>query len=287
LREEEADILEERREHALNTDTGPVNLINIGTDHVVEAVKEGMRADSKLPKEGLDFCRIKLLERTGGKLDMKRTGTDMTNGNGMNMLQNYSVVTDGLMKVFPEGTDMYDWLAEKTPMWRHLAESLMAVHRFLKGQDKKDDLECDVLLYDLWIAWKVAFPDVKFNKFHGLFCATRNFIHRYGMAGRVSEESLESFNAVVAEIKKVLRSMPTTTGRMKKINERLQGNLKEEVVKDRVMIDEKYTGAKRNKYRPRKRHDDRTKVISSVVGTQTYKGETFDVLSDGSWLRAE
>ena len=58
-------------------------------------------------------------------------------------------------------------------------------------------------------------------------------------------------------------------------------------MKDRVMIDEKYTGAKRNKYRPRKRHDDRTKVISSVVGTQTYKGETSDVLPDGSWLRAE
>ena len=105
------------------------------------------------------------------------------------------------------------------------------------------------------------------------------------MAGRVLEESLESCNAVVADVKRVLRSMPKTTGRLKKVNERLQGNLKKEVVKDRVMIEEKYTGAKRNRYRPRKRYDNGTKVISSVLGTKTYKGETFDVLPDGSWLR--
>jgi len=191
------------------------------------------------------------------------------------------------MKIFPEDTEIYDWLAEKTPIWRDLGEKLLAVHLFLKGQGKKDDLECDVLLYDLWVAWKVAFPDAKFNKFHGLFCATRNFIHKFGMAGRVSEESLEAFNAVLAEIKKVLRSMPVTTVRMNKINERIQGNLKQDVVKDRVMIEEKYTGAKRGKYRPRKRYDDGTKVVGLVRETRTFRGETYVVLPDGSWLREE
>ena len=246
-----------------------------------------MRKESKLPKEELKFCWIKLLERARGKFDMKRAGTEMTNGNGINMLENYSVVTDGLMKVFPEGTEIYEWLSEKTPRWQRLGEALLAVHLFLKGQGKKDDLECDILLYDLWVAWKDAYPDVDFNKFHGLFCATRNFNHKYGMAGRVSEESLESFNAVLAEVKSVLRGLPTTTGRMKKINERMQGNLKEEVSKDRMMIEEKYTGAKRGKYKERKRYDDRTKVVSSVQGTAVYKGERFFVLTDGSWLREE
>ena len=32
--------------------------------------------------------------------DMKRAGTETTNGNGINMLENYSVVSDELMKVF-------------------------------------------------------------------------------------------------------------------------------------------------------------------------------------------
>ena len=96
-------------------------------------------------------------------------------------------------------------MSEKTPRWQRLGEALLAVHLFLKGQGKKDDLECDVLLYDLWVAWKDAYPDVDFNKFHGLFCAKRNFIHKYGMVWRVSKESLESFNTVLAEVKRVLR----------------------------------------------------------------------------------
>ena len=78
-------------------------------------VEEEMMKDSKLPKEELEFCQIKLLERARGKFDMKRAGTEMTNRNRINMLENYSVVTDRLMKVFPEGTEIYEWLSEKTP----------------------------------------------------------------------------------------------------------------------------------------------------------------------------
>ena len=63
------------------------------------------------------------------------------------------------------------------------------------------------------------------------------------------EESLESFNADLAEVKRVLRGLSTTTGRMKKINERMQENLKEEVSKDRMMTEEKYTGATRVRYK--------------------------------------
>ena len=74
-----------------------------------------------------------------------------------------------------------------------------------------------------------------------VFCATRNFVHKYGMAGRVFEESLESFNAVLAKVKRVLRGSSTTIGQMKKINERMQENLKEEVSKDRMMIEDKCT----------------------------------------------
>ena len=91
----------------------------------------------------------------------------------------------------------------------------------------------------------------------------------------MSEESLESFNAVLAEVKRVLRGLPTTTGRMKKINERMQGNLKEEVSKDRMMIEENYTGAKRGKYKERERYDDKTKVVSSVQGTTVYGRTVF------------
>ena len=38
--------------------------------------------------------------------------------------------------------------------------------------------------------------------------------------------------------------MSTTTGQMKKINERMQGDLKEEISKDRMTTKDKYTGVK-------------------------------------------
>ena len=47
-------------------------------------------------------------------------------------------------------------------------------------------------------------------KFHAMFCTIREFVHRYEMAGRVSEESNDSFNGTLAEIKDRLKSMPGT-----------------------------------------------------------------------------
>ena len=78
----------------------------------------------------------------------------MTNGNGIHLLENYSFATNGSMKVFPEGTDIYEWLSKKTPRWQRLGGALLAIHLFLKDQGKKDDYECDVMLYDLRVAWK-------------------------------------------------------------------------------------------------------------------------------------
>ena len=107
------------------------------------------------------------------------------------------------------------------------------------------------------------------------------------MTGRVSKERLESFNAVLAEVKRVLWELSTMRGQIKKINEKIQGNLKEEVSKDRMMIEEKYTGEKRGKYKEQKRYNDRTKVVLSVQGTTVYKGIRFFVSTEGSWLREE
>ena len=116
LREDEANIQEKRRQHALTANIRPVNLINIATYQLEGRVEERMRKESKLPKEELGFFfRIKLLERARGEFNMKRTGTEMTNENGINMLEDSSMVTNGLMKMFPEGTNIYEWLSENTP----------------------------------------------------------------------------------------------------------------------------------------------------------------------------
>ena len=61
----------------------------------------------------------------------------------------------------------------------------------------------------------------------------------------MSKESLESFDVVLAEVKRVFWGLSTTTGQMKKNNERMQGNLKEKASKNRMMIEVIGTGANR------------------------------------------
>ena len=49
------------------------------------------------------------------------------------------------------------------------------------------------------------------------------------MAGRVSEESKESFKHVMDKKNTLLASMPITVGRVNLVNARTQGNLKADV----------------------------------------------------------
>ena len=56
------------------------------------------------------------------------------------------------------------------------------------------------------------------------------------MAGRVSEESNESFNSVMANMKKMLQRMHSTVGRIDLLNYRAQGNLKPEIIEEKLKI---------------------------------------------------
>ena len=95
-----------------------------------------------------------------------------------------------------------------------LAAAMFDVGCFMKSQKKRSPAICDDKLFVLWWRWKVAFPGKKFNKFHAMFCTIREFVHRYEMTGRVLEESNESFNGTLAEIKDHLKSMPGTKQRI-------------------------------------------------------------------------
>ena len=77
---------------------------------------------------------------------------------------------------------------------------------------------------------------MKFNKFHGLFCGTRNIVHRYHMAGRVPEESNKSFNSVMASPKNMLQIMYSTVDKIELLNYRAQGNLKAEIIEEKMKI---------------------------------------------------
>ena len=128
------------------------------------------------------------------------------------------------MGMYDPGTKEHDWLKVETRKWKRLAKALYKVSCFFKSQEKRCPMECDDLLYELWWAWKYAFPDMKFNKFHCMFCGMRNFVHRYESAGRFSEESCESYMTVLEMLKKMLQGMPQTESRVNLIAARGQSN---------------------------------------------------------------
>ena len=127
----------------------------------------------------MEFAWIKFLETRGkGKFDRKRTGTEMTNGKGMNCLQNFTQVTTAMMAMYEPNSMEHQWLWGKVHKWDALAEALFEVHCFFKSQSKRDPGECDDKLYALWCAWQDVYPGLKFNKFHGAFCVSREFVHK-------------------------------------------------------------------------------------------------------------
>ena len=153
----------------------------------------------------------------------------MTNGRGMTTLENFGKVTSGMIDLYDPQSEEYVRLERETPQWEQLAKKLYVIYCFLKRQQKRDPEECDRKFYKLWNVLKGSFTGMKFDKFHGLFCTSHNFIYKYHMAGRVSEESNEAFNAVLANVKRMLRCMSATVGRIKTINQQTQVKLKSSV----------------------------------------------------------
>ena len=163
-----------------------------------------------------------------------------------------------------------------------LADALYVAQCFLKSERKRCPSECDEKLFTLWKAWQDTFPDQSFNKFHALFCAIRSCIHKYHMAGRVSEESNESFNHVMDKQMTLLSLVTITVGRVSLVSARTQGNLKEGVSDKKLFIMEKGKEKKRGIYRPRQRHDTGTKVVTSIIGSVTFRGEKYSKLSNSN-----
>ena len=102
------------------------------------------------------------------------------------------------------------------------------------------------------------------------------------MAGRVSEESNEASNAVLANVKRMLRSMPATVGRTNKINQRTQVKLKSTVAQPGNIILDATNEKKRAPYGQRQITDGAAKLVTSVVKTVMYDNEAYFELASGT-----
>ena len=132
-KEELEEVKEKRRVHAKNTDVGIRHQILGGMDELEIKLNEGNKVGSNLANSDVQYDALKGLESRGkGHFDRKRTGTEQTNGNGMNCLQNFKEVTNALLGMYEQEHSVQQWLKEETVKWEGLAASLFDVQCFFE-----------------------------------------------------------------------------------------------------------------------------------------------------------
>ena len=122
---------------------------------------------------------------------------------------------------------------------------------------------------------------MKLNKFHGMFCCICRYVHTYKMTGRISEESNEAFNGTLADIKTRLQCMSTTSARVEVTNARMRNNLKEEILHDKVKLQDAITGKKRGRLKARARNVDDIALSSVDSEYIMFKGVIYLKLKSG------
>ena len=106
----------------------------------------------------------------------------------------------------------------------------------------------------------------------------------YEMTGRVSEESNESFNATLAEIKDRVKTMASHTQRIEITNARTQGNLKGEILDEKVQLKRATMGNKRGPQKARAQRVESGAVMTLGCQYVSFKGESYFKLSNGNMI---
>ena len=145
-------------------------------------------------------------------------------------------------------------------------------------------MECDHKLLVLWNKWEDAFPGKSFNKFHGLFCTIRNFVHKYEMTGRISEESNEGFNGTLADIKERLRCMPSHKERIHLTSAQTQGNLNGNILEEKLAIRASIEGKRRGPQKDKVQIADERSVVGGSGDSVLLRGDTYLRLQNGNLI---
>ena len=120
---------------------GVLNQILGGLDELKTKVDKGNKVGSNLPRDELGFAAVKTIETRGkGKFDHKRTGTEQSNGNGIDFLQNFKEVPKALLGMYQPDDPTHQWLTKESLKWEELAEALFEVHCFF--EKPKEERSC-------------------------------------------------------------------------------------------------------------------------------------------------
>ena len=116
--EKEAEEIREKQRELSRAELGTAQLIACGIDYVEGKFDKNITAGSDLSTNRMKHAWIKFIETRGkGSFDKKWTGTEMTNGKGMNCLQNFNKITKAMISMYDVNTQEHEWLKKRNPDW--------------------------------------------------------------------------------------------------------------------------------------------------------------------------
>jgi hypothetical protein len=236
-------------------------------------------SDSKAFRGPSQFVCRKAIQAVGGKFLTQHGGGELTNDNGMDVIDRFSEVKAFVCNVYPGDSELGRQVRDKFKLYERLAEKLLVLLRYLKSQDKRSEVEFMKILDEFLQAWDEAFPGMPyFLKLHHLMQHVYDFIKEYGMFGILSEESMEALHVLVSAIKSLTSSQPTEQ-RIATNNAKTQSISKPSIRAVSKLIDETRTGKARGSgtynIKPKEIDNDNPSTNSMQHKTITIDGQVF------------
>lgn len=238
------------------TNYGKENRIQEGIGRLLSSLDSYLEDKSKKPQGIGEFIFNKGIEMIGQvAFRPEHSGFELSHADGMKVLEKWSDIADCVAKCYDNSDEAEEFSPSiKSLMERskEIAQHLLVVSKILKSQSKQSSLQIIKLrdaIYRLSKAWRNHFPNTTiFLKFHHVEAHVLDFVKRYEMYGRVSEEGFESAHPYVNQIRDMLKSVASTTQRINTICQRLHSGMNDEVTSAKTEVKVATTGKKRSRY---------------------------------------
>jgi len=271
--------------HSNVTGLEHLNMLKNGLEEFQPLLRKMCHEKCKRAKSALEHALNCAIQGVGGTFQPDKSGFDLTSGDLMNVLERFSEIAAVLIKVYPQGHQLHEEVNREVALWSRVAETFLPLAKMMKSQEKidRDDEKKFIEYLDVFLlAFEAAFPHRKyFNKLHFIMHIPE-YIHRWGMYGLMSEESMEAIHQRTEAIRKLVNTMPVVVDRINTIVNKLQAPLKANIASILAELEVKTTEKKRGPQTNKAKRSNTLTVVSSISRVDVMEGNESFVQFTGS-----
>ena len=242
---------------------------------------------SRKPKGPAEYVFVRAIEIYGGvRYRPEHSGFELSNDDGISVLENWDKVCDAVNRVYERNTSMGNKVGSFIDKTRKIATPLLTISKLLKSQKKFTperirQLKEALVLHSM--AWRIGFPHKNiWLKLHRLETHIVQFIERWGFVGRRSEEGFEAVHPILNGLFKMSSHIVNTETRATSMSRQIAVDMASDVIQVVDKVKSKFT---KRKYGPnRKRSASRQgasgRTILSEELTDEIEGDYIDVSND-------